>query len=181
MDIENLNVYYGIALYLVLTFSYGQDIGESIRKVAYHPSLVAPCRVLTEFTWFQAKIKIEMENLCIYYWIALYLVLTFRYGQDIEESSRKVTFPTSLVVPCRVLTEFTSFHAKIKMEIENLSVYYWIALYFVLTFIYGRDIKKSIRKVAYHPSLVAPCRVLTEFTLFQAKIKMEIENLCIYY
>ena len=172
IEIEKLCVYYWIALYLVLTFRYGRDIGESSRKVAYHPSLVVPCRVLTEFTWFHAKIKIEIENLCVYYWIALYLILTFRYIRHIRESSRKVAYHPFLVVPCRVLTEFTWFHAKIKMEIENLSVYYWISFYLILTFRFGRYIRESSRKVAYYPFLVAPCRVLTEFTWFQAKVKI---------
>ena len=166
---------------MVLTFTYGQDIGESIRNVACHPSLVVPCRILTEFTWFQAKIKIKIEKLCVYYWIALYLVLTFRYGRDIGESNRKVAFHPSLVVSCRVLTKFTWFQAKIKIEIEKLCVYYWISLRLVLTFTYGRDIGESSRKVAYHPSIVVPCRVLTEFRWFQAKIKVEIEKLCVYY
>ena len=147
MEIENLCVYYWIALYLILTFRYRQHIGESSRKVAYHPSLVVPCRVLTEFRWFQAKIKMEIEKLCVYYWIALYLVLTFTYGRDIGESIRKVAYHPSLVVPCRVLTEFTWFQAKIKIEIEKLCVYYWISLYLVLTFRCGRDIRESSRKV----------------------------------
>ena len=181
IEIENLCVYYWIAFYLILTFRCRRDIGESSRKVACHPSLVLPCRVLTEFTWCQEKVKIEIENLCVYYWIALYLIWTFRYGRDIRESSRKVACHPSLVVPCGVLTEFTWFHAKIKIEIENLCVYYWIALYLILTFRYGRDIGESSRKVACHPSLVVSCRVLTEFTWFQAKTKIEIENLCVYY
>ena len=181
IKIEKLCVYYWIALYLVLTFRYGRDIGESNRKVAFHPSLVVSCRVLTKFTWFQAKIKIEIEKLCVYYWIALYLVLTFRYGRDIGESSRKVACQPSLVVSCRVLTEFTWFQAKIKIEIEKLCVYYWIALYLVLTFRYGRDIGESNKEMTCYPSLVVSCRVLTEFTWFQAKIKIEIEKLCVYY
>ena len=171
--------------------------------------------------WFQAKIKIEKENLCVYYWIALYMDLTFRYGRDIVESSRDVACHPSVVVWCRVLTEFTWYfseyqnwnkkslrllwnrfvfglnfnirmrYRRIKqkmcmpsfssfvmssfdwiyvissenqIEIENLCVYYWIALYLVLTFRYGRDIGESSRKVACHPSLVVWCRVLTEFT-----------------
>ena len=109
---------------------------KRIKQKSWHIILllVVPCRVLTEFTLFQAKIKIEIENLCVYYWIALYLVLTFTYGRDMGESSRKVAYHPSLVVPCRVLTEFTWFQAKIKIEIEKLCVYYWIALYLVLTF-----------------------------------------------
>ena len=156
-------------MYLVLTFRYGRDIGESSRKVACHPSLVVSCWVLTEFTWFQAKIKIEIENLCVYYWISLCLVLTLGYGRDIEESSRKVACHPSLVVSCRVLTEFTWSQAKIKIEIEKLCVYYWIALYLALTFRYGRDIGESNKEMACYPSLVVSCRVLTEFTWFQAK------------
>ena len=113
--------------------------------MACHPSLVVPCWVLTEFTWFHAKIKIEIEKLCVYYWISLCLVLTFRYGRDIGESSRKVAYHPSLVVPCRVLTEFTWFQAKIKIEIENLCVYYWIALYLSLNF-YIRTTYRRIKQ-----------------------------------
>ena len=128
-----------------------------------------PCRVLTEFAWFQAKIKIEIEKICAYNWISLCLVLTFTYGRDIGESSRKVAYHPSLVVPCRVLTEFRWFQAKIKIEIEKLCVYYWISLRLVFTFTYGRDIRESSRKVAYHPSIVVPCRVLTEFSVISSK------------
>ena len=98
---------------MVLTFRYGRDIAKSSRKVACHPAVVGSCRVLIKFTQCQTKIKIEIEKLCVYYWISLCLVLTFRYGQNIAVSSR--TCPYALVVSCRVLAEFTWFQAKIKI------------------------------------------------------------------
>ena len=180
-EIEKLRVYYWMSLYLVLTIRYGQDIAESSRKVACYSALVAPCRVLSEFTWLQAKMKIEIEKLCVYYWISWYSISTFRYGQDVAESSRKVACHPALIAPCRALTEFTWFQVKIKIEIEKLTVYYWISLYSISTFRYGQDIAESSRKVACHPAVVASYRVLIEFTWLQAKIKIEIEKLCVYY
>ena len=155
---------------MVLTFRYGRDIGESSRKVAYHPSLVVPCRVLTEFTWFQAKIKIEIENLCVYYWIALYLIWTFRIRTSymrIKQKSGIPSFSSSAMSSFDWIYVISSKNQN--WNRKKICVYNWIALYLVWTFRYGRDIWESSRKVAYHPSLVVWCRVLAEFTWFQAK------------
>ena len=181
IEIEKLDVYYWISLYSVLTFRYGQDIAESSRKVACHPTPVAPWGVLAEFTWFQAKMKIEIEKFCVYNWISLYSILTSRYGWDIAESSRKVACYSALVAPCRVLSEFTWFKAKIKTEIEKICVYNGISLYLVLAFRYGQEIAESSRKVSCHLALVASCLTLTDFTWFQAKLRIEIEKFCVYH